>query len=81
MNKISNLGIEKKVAYMYEDDYLRTEHFRKVTCYVHEDGSCENYSYPLLINELAKNKQIDIKEYTFSKFIRLNKYLMQEKSR
>lgn len=67
--------------YMDEDDCLRTNHFRKVACYIHEDGSSENYSYPIFINELAKTKQIDIKEYTFSKFIRLNKYLMQEKSR
>lgn len=76
MNPIeSSFYLNSLLLYMDEDDYLREEIFRQKT------GVRENnqnaYSYPFLIIDGIRNDIINVKKYTFSKFERLNKYLMK----
>lgn len=63
--------------YFDEDDRLRKTGFRQKT---YGRNKVFVDSYPRLINELAINQEIEIREYTFAKFRRLNTFLLQIKN-
>jgi len=64
--------LESLLLYFGENDRLKESTFRQVTQISHNDV----VSYPLLINELAKDGKIDIGWYTYKKFERLNSFLI-----
>ena len=64
--------LESLLLYFDENDRLKESTFRQVTQISHNDV----VSYPLLINELAKDGKIDIGWYTYKKFERLNSFLI-----
>ncbi len=60
------------LLYFDEDDKLKDSTFRQVTCI----GESNNVvSYPLFIDKLAKDGTIDICQYTYRKFERINAFL------
>lgn len=59
--------------YFGEEDKLKDSTFRQVT-YVGD--KYEIVSYPLLINKLLKTGSIDVREYTYKKFERVNAFLV-----
>ncbi len=65
------------LLYFDEDDKLKEDTFRRVTLC---DYKYKVVSYPLLIQQLCNNNQIDVRKYTKSKFYRLNKFLVNPDS-
>lgn len=64
--------LKSLLLYSDENDRLNESNFRKVTL---TGNGFEIVSYPLFINMLVLNGEIDIQSYTFNKFDRLNKFL------
>lgn len=64
--------LKSLLLYSDENDRLNESNFRKVTLI---GNDFEIVSYPLFINMLVRNGEIDIQSYTFNKFDRLNKFL------
>lgn len=64
--------LESLLLYFDENDRLKESTFRQVTLISHD----EVVSYPLLVNELAKNGKIGVSWYTYKKFERLNSFLI-----
>lgn len=64
--------LKSLLLYSHEDDSLNEKHFRTVTL---TGNDLEITSYPLLINLLVCNGEIDVRGYTYEKFNRLNKFL------
>ena len=64
--------LKSLLLYSDENDRLNESNFRKVTL---TGNDFEIVSYPLFINMLVRNGEIDIQSYTFTKFDRLNKFL------
>lgn len=64
--------LKSLLLYSDENDRLNESNFRKVTL---TGNDFEMVSYPLFINMLVRNGEIDIQSYTFNKFDRLNKFL------
>lgn len=60
------------LLYFNEEDKLKDSTFRQVTCI---GESNKVVSYPLLIDKLAKDGAIDICQYTYKKFERMNAFL------
>lgn len=60
------------LLYFDENDYLLEDRFRKVTL---GEKEFDIVSYPLLIKSLMISNSIDIRQYTFAKFERLNYFL------
>ncbi len=59
--------------YFDEEDKLKDSTFRQVT---YAGDKYEIVSYPLLINKLLKKTgSIDVREYTYKKFERVNAFL------
>lgn len=67
--------LKSLLLYFDEEDKIKESTFRQVTLINKND---EIASYPLLINILFANGTINIKEYTYKKFERLNKFLIEE---
>lgn len=60
------------LLYFDEDDKLKDSTFRQVTCI----GESNNVvSYPLLIDKYVRDGTIDIRQYTYKKFERINTFL------
>lgn len=70
--KERNFYLQSLLLYFDEDDRLKDNRFRKVTL---NGNETEIVSYPLLINLLVSNGAIDVRNYTFAKFERLNAFL------
>lgn len=66
------LSLKSLLLYFDEEDKLKDNTFRQVTCV---GDKYEIVSYPLLINKLLKAGSIDIREYTYKKFERVNAFL------
>ncbi|RGS13407.1 HNH endonuclease [Blautia obeum] len=64
--------LKSLLLYSNEDDSLNEKHFRTVTL---TGNDLEITSYPLLINLLVLNGELDVRRYTYEKFNRLNKFL------
>lgn len=64
--------LESLLLYFDDNDRLKDSTFRQVMQISHN----EVVSYPLLINELAREGKIDIVQYTGKKFERLNSLLV-----
>ena len=71
----NDMGFDLKSLLLYfdENDHLKESTFRQVTI-VDIDNNI-TVSYPELIKSLLMRKQLNIQEYTFKKFERLNKFL------
>lgn len=70
----NEMGFHLKSLLLYfdENDKLKDSTFRQVTCI----GESNNIvSYPLLIDKLARDGAIDIRQYTYRKFERMNAFL------
>lgn len=70
--KERNFYLHSLLLYFDEDDRLKDSRFRKVTLTGNET---EIVSYPLLINLLVSDGAIDVRNYTYAKFERLNAFL------
>lgn len=70
----NEMGVHLKSLLLYfdENDKLNNSTFRQITCIGSET---DVVSYPMLINKLIRNAEIDASLYTFSKFERLNTFL------
>lgn len=64
--------LKSLLLYSDENDRLNESNFRKVTL---TGNDFEIVSYPLFINMLVRNGEINIQSYTFTKFDRLNRFL------
>lgn len=64
--------LKSLLLYSHEDDNLNEKHFRTVTL---TGNDFQVTSYPLLINLLVRNGELDVRGYTYEKFNRLNKFL------
>lgn len=60
------------LLYFDENDKLKDSTFRQVTCMEIDNNVV---SYPLLIDKLARDGEIDIRQYTYKKFERVNAFL------
>ena len=69
---VKEMYLESLLLYFDKDDRLKESTFRQVTPISHN----EVFSYPLLINELAKDGKVDIGWYTNKKFQRINSFLI-----
>jgi hypothetical protein len=63
------------LLYFDENDNLLEDRFRKVTL---GEKEFDMVSYPLLINNLMASNSIDVRQYTFAKFERLNYFLCND---
>lgn len=63
------------LLYFDENDNLLEDRFRKVTL---GEKEFDMVSYPLLIKSLMASNSIDIRQYTFTKFERLNYFLCND---
>ena len=63
------------LLYFDENDDLIEDRFRKVTL---GEKEFDMVSYPLLINNFMASNSIDVRQYTFAKFERLNYFLCND---
>ena len=66
------------LLYFDENDDLIEDRFRKVTL---GEKEFDMVSYPLLINSFMASNSIDVRQYTFAKFGRLNCFLCNDGKR
>ena len=66
------------LLYFDENDDLIEDRFRKVTL---GEKEFDMVSYPLLINNFMASNSIDVRQYTFAKFQRLNCFLCNDGKR
>ncbi|WP_313758862.1 HNH endonuclease [Tissierella sp.] len=66
------LSLKSLLLYFDEEDKFKDSTFRQVTCV---GDKYKIVSYPLLINKLLKTGSIDVREYTYKKFERVNAFL------
>lgn len=77
LQKDMAIHLKSLLLYFDEDDKLKDSTFRQVTLISEEN---EITSYPMLIELLLNEKKLNVKNYTFKKFERLNRFLIEDSS-
>lgn len=77
LQKDMAIHLKSLLLYFDEDDKLKDSTFRQVTLISEEN---EITSYPMLIELLLNEKKLNEKNYTFKKFERLNRFLIEDSS-
>lgn len=77
LQKDMAIHLKSLLLYFDKDDKLKDSTFRQVTLISEEN---EITSYPMLIELLLNEKKLNVKKYTFKKFERLNRFLIEDSS-
>ncbi len=75
LQKDMAIHLKSLLLYFDEDDKLKDSTFRQVTLIGEEN---EVISYPTLIELLLSDGKVNVKNYTFNKFERLNDFLIED---